>query len=279
MQNRKENESNIMKKNQEELELEEILREIEADEGLKDVTVPETVAQGLYDKIAAIEAAVEEIETEEETWEQDLEPQADEENVVTYRRKKRSKKLIIMVAAIIVLVMGSSMVGVGMSYKWLDIWGNRLSKDVTIVVDSESDLMKNMELDEKEAYDYVKEVFGSTVVSLAMVDDELQYRSIEAYGELGFTLFYNKEEVTILYNIIQNKNKISHFEVQTGQLEEEYTIDNSGTIITVQKYVEEDGSTILKGSFTYNNLYYSLTGSLEKEEFEEILNNLYFFAN
>ncbi len=280
MQKKKENESNIMKKNQEELELEAILREIEADERIKDATPPETIEKGVYEKIAAIKEAVSEIETLEETKEKASEEasEKDDAKLVTYRRKKRTKKFIIMVAAIIILAMGSSMVGVGMNYKWLQLGGKVLSEDVAIAVNSEDDRVLTTEMDEKEAYDYAKEVLGSTVVSLMMVE-ELNYKSIASYGEFGFTLSYEKNGITIFYNIIQNRNKVSHVEVQTGELVEEYTIDNSGTIITVQRYVEEGGGTIIKGSFTYNNLYYSLTGALEKEEFEEILNNLYFFAD
>lgn len=306
-----------MKKNQEELELEQILREIEEDERLQGVTVPESVTQKLYEKIAEYEAAVEDIEPIEVTrtyMEEEVVSQAEPERInpselsmeqiidfqkalaaekakrldsegkgkKKVKRKKRSKKVYILVAAIAALSIGSGIVGVGTEYKWLQLGNKELTSDVTISVNSEADIVKSIEMDEKAAYEYAKEVLGMHIVQLEKAGiEKLEYDSVHAFSDpLGVTLLYLYDnQSTIQYNVVQNKNKTSHFEMQTGTLEEEYEISVEGVEITIQQYLETDRSKTYNATFTYNNLFYSLTGTIDKEEFEEILNNLNFFAN
>lgn len=324
-----------MKKNKEELELEKILKQIEQDERLQAVTVPESVTRNIFAQVHAMEQAIAEIEplevtmakaekaenlqevddtevenlqeqflqmteeekasfqeflalkkeqrTKEETKDSQSEDSLSEDNIVpiTTKRKrkggKKTKKVIILVAAVATLTLGTGIVGVGTDYKWLTTWDNRLSEDVMVTVESESDIMINKELEEKEAYEYAKEVLGSPVALLVKTNDDIEFDFIYVQAELGVSFYYTKNNTTIMYNIVQNKNKLSHFEYQTGTLVKEYTINNGDVEIVVQQYVEVDGSESYNASFTYNNLFYSIAGKMEKDEMEEILENIIFF--
>lgn len=301
-----------MNKNQDELELEQILREIEEDERLQDVTVPESVTRNIYAQIAAYEAAVSEIEPIEATMNQTLEERfpnmTPEERIIFQeamnaqkkkasnkkplqgevgsasgkvvpikrKRKKRNKKVYFLVAAVVVLVMATGIVGVGTDYKWLQVWDNELSDDVKIGVESEGDIVPTESMDEKEAYGYATGILGERMVTLISVGDELEYDSI-LINEWGMSIHYLYQGKLIQYNIMQNKNKVSHYEIQTGELQEEYIVENNSVEITIQQYEEADGTQIMKGTYTYNNLYYSITGMIEEQEFVEIMENIIFF--
>lgn len=321
MQKMKEKESNIMKKNQEELELEQVLAEIEADERLRDVTVPERVTKNIYAQIAALEAAVADIELEESVEEPTVElsleerfPNMTEEERVIFREAlaakkqvgtkeeqekigrpetevvsmehkrrrsgKKRKKVYILVAAVGILTMATGIVGVGTDYKWLELWDNPLGTDEMIAVESEADYIKVTEMNEKEAYAYAKEVLGAPVVTLINADDEMLFGSMQIYADaMGVDLLYTYEGTTVQYIIIQNQNKLTYFEIQTGTLQEEYVMINDGVEIAVQQYVESDGTSTFNATFTYNNLFYSMTGKLEEEKFLEILEKIFFFES
>ncbi len=339
-----------MNKNQEELELEKILKQIEQDERLRDVTVPERVTRNIFAQIHAMEQAIAEIEpieitmaeaenlqevndteveslqevshtkasntkvieasleeqfhrmteeekasfqeflalkkeqrTKEETQDSQPEDNTPEDNIVpittkkTRKRSKKTKKVLFLVAAVATLTLGTGIVGVGTDYKWLQLGDKELSNDIMIAINSEDDIMINNELEEKEAYEYAKEVLGSPVAMLVRPDDTMKFDSIHVNQEMGVTMFYMNGEASIMYNIVQNKNKLSHFEYLTGELKEEYIVEYTGVEFVVQKYIELDGSELVNVNFTYNNLFYSIAGVMQKEEMEEILQNIMFF--
>lgn len=326
MQNSKERKSNIKIKGQEELELDEILRELEEDERLQNVTVPEHVTSNIYAQIAAYQTAVDGIESEEVTTaiveelneleeqiaiveseednqqtivpgnkapeevveeskivpfeEQVTQEEIQQETQKVAKKKKisrRSKKIYVLIAAVFILTMAMGMVGVGTDYKWLQLDGKEIADYVAVEVDSEDDMMKITAENEIEAKAYVKEILGVTPIMISDLQNGMQFESVEVNGELGFTMQYSYNEKIIYYTMVQNRNITSHAEIQTGNLLDEYVIECTSVEITVQEYLEVDGSSSFKATFTHNNIFYGVKATMGKEEFEEILKNLYFF--
>lgn len=303
-----ENESNAIPLNAEELELEQILKEIENDEELRNVTVPESVTKKLYAQIAAYEAAVVDIEPAEElsleerfpnmtaeeraifqealeakkleaTKDEVEEEQTEEtDNVIRVRkRKKKTKKALLLVAAIFILSMAMGTVGFGERFKWLQVNEKEEGSNTKVDVDSEDDMVITQVTEEKEAYDYAREVFGMDVVPLVDHDEILKFDSIYVYGDTKvIDLLYSYDQYVVLYKMVQNTYKLSHYEVLTGTLIEEYEIENGGVCITVQKYEEESGSNIFNVTYTYNNIYYTLKGMIEEEDLLILIDNWVF---
>lgn len=279
-----------MKKSKEELELEQVLKEMEEDDSFKNVTVPDRVAENLFAQMAAYKAAVADIEPVEATrkkaemaklLEDDFEKKAEDtkDNVVPIKSKykKRSKKAVVLVAVAAILIMATGIVSVGKEYKWLQVLKGMWKEEQVVVVESGEDVITDSEYSEGEAFELAKEILGSDVVSLLDTNNILEFDFINISEGLGVTMFYKKGETIVTYNIVQNKDALSHFEMQTGELEEEYVVTYSDVEITVSHYVEENGSDSFKATFTYQNLFYSVKASMEEEIFLEILNNLYFF--
>lgn len=306
-----ENERDLERKKQEEAELLQILQELDEDERLRDVEVPERVTQGLYAKIAEYKAATAEIESLEETrkacqmdisleerfpdmspediaiYRAGLEAKAKQEELeeleeidepIAFRRKRRRKKVYFLIAAVLILSLAMGTVGVGSSYKWLIADESDQGGYSVSVVESEDDIMSTESLDEQEAYECAKKLFGVSIVTLPIVEQGLEFDYIQVYSnDVGCSMFYYYQENIISYSMINNIHQTSYQEVQMGTLIEEYTMEVEENTITIQVYEEEDGKTTRKASFVKNNIYYSLKGAVKGEIFEEILKNLNFF--
>ncbi|MFI3172028.1 MAG: hypothetical protein R3Y58_06665 [Eubacteriales bacterium] len=303
-----ENESNAIPLNAEELELEQILKEIENDEELRNVTVPESVTKKLYAQIAAYEAAVVDIEPAEElsleerfpnmtaeeraifqealeakkleaTKDEVEEAQTEEtDNVIRVRkRKKKTKKALLLVAAIFILSMAMGTVGFGERFKWLQVNEKEMGSDGAVTIDSEDDMILTQIADEKAAYDYAKEVLGMDVVPIVDYCGMLEFQGIDGYeGSKIVEILYTYGDYTVLYRMLQNGYKTSHYEVMTGELVDEYDIEKHEVCITVQKYLEENGKYIFSATFTYNNIFYTLQGMVNEEDFLVLLDELFF---
>lgn len=258
-----------------EIELEKIKESMDADERMQQVVFPEEMDQLIKAEIQAFQDAVDDIEPLLES-EEDETGDNQSENLVTYRRKKPKKTLMLIAAA--VMLLGAGMISSGAPYKWLVSEFRNINEDTRVEVDSEEDIILTESLDENEAYAYAEEVMGGvSVLRLIKIDGSMNFESVNLWGEnSGVQILYWCSQNILQYSMIQNVNILSYQEVQTGKLLETYELAVEGIIVTVDSYSELDGSEILKASFVYNNIYYSIKGVISRSVLEEIINNLNF---
>lgn len=207
---------------------------------------------------------------------------AQEKQTKKVRVRKRRKKAVIAWAVALVAVLGVGITSFGdggfMSETVDRILGGRKTTNITAESDN-SNITKQEEIVEEKVYQQIKDDFGFDPVRIAykplnmeMLDYTLEEEFLSAiiyyqYGENIFTYY-----ITPVYQDFSFGYDIEDIIV------DEY-IKNVGDIkIQVTEYlIEESKQQEFSAEFEYKDVSYILTGIIEKDEFEKILENLHFF--
>ena len=90
-------------------------------------------------------------------------------------------------------------------------------------------------------------------------------------------LFYQYGEEVIKYYMYINSTDSSFGEKTVDQLLDEYEFQNGEHSILVKQYeIKDSDEERYIAEFEYKDIHYQIKGSMEKEEFEKILENLFF---
>ena len=204
--------------------------------------------------------------------------QSEEKKIYTMRRKKRNIRRIVALAAVLILVMAVGMTSFGGPERMLQfvkssVGGRQVSK-----VNS-SDKNKIIEEEDEElAYEKITEEFGIAPVRITWMPNGMEFEKMELDTDIQVA------ELEYLYNGENTEFMISasYGEASLGADNEDeiidyYCINEENVPIEVTEYkTPETEMNRYKAEFKYNNLYYCLTGTMTKEEMENILKNLYF---
>lgn len=290
---------------------EKIIEEVEVDESLKNLVLPEDMDAGLQAKIKQYEAnqAVYEnlSDGDKEALRLGREQQilrakdgsddddgngggsgngvasgtkenSDEKKVVKF--SKRRRMAFGLVAIVAVLVMGFGMTSIGGKPFIPQLFEQMLAgrENVNIDTDNEDKLISD-EIEEDEAYQKIKNEFGFDAVELWYLPEGTEF--IESVVDLDIQeahLLFEYNKNIIEYRILINYTNKSFGYDMEDVLVEEYTIWVSETPVAIKQYkiVGNDVNQFM-AQFYYKNANYVLRGQLDKAEFEKILNNLKFF--
>lgn len=202
------------------------------------------------------------------------------EKKVVYHKKKKIRWFFIL-AAVFVLVLGVGMTSVGSKSYWkvlLDVFvGDGGSAKVINVEDM--DKQKTEDIDEVFVYQEIKEKLGIMPVELLYKPEMMELKSYEVNEQLKLArLFFAYEKEYIMYTFYASNEDSSWIEKDEDKKIGEYNLKVNNVQIQVeeiQKPKQEEASRIAK--FEYQGVCYELKGQLEKEEFDKILENLYFW--
>ena len=207
-----------------------------------------------------------------------LKNQSEEKKIYTMRRKKSNIRRIVALAAVLILVMAVGMTSIGGPERMLQfvkssVGGRQVSK-----VNS-SDKNKIIEEEDEElAYEKITEEFGIAPVRITWMPNGMEFEKMELdtdiqVAELDY--LYNEERIEIMVSA-------SYGEVSLGADNEDeitdhfYTQEKQAQIEVTEYKTPETETSRYKAEFKYKKLYYCLTGTMTKEEMENILKNLYF---
>lgn len=207
-----------------------------------------------------------------------LKNQSEEKKIYTMRRKKSNIRRIVALAAVLILVMAVGMTSIGGPERMLQfvkssVGGRQVSK-----VNS-SDKNKIIEEEDEElAYEKITEEFGIAPVRITWMPNGMEFEKMELdtdiqVAELDY--LYNEERIEIMVSA-------SYEEVSLGADNEDeitdhfYTQEKQAQIEVTEYKTPETETSRYKAEFKYKKLYYCLTGTMTKEEMENILKNLYF---
>lgn len=243
-------------------EAEQIEKEVGRHTELDDLKVSDEMETSLFNKIQEYEY--------------------DKRFKVVYHRKKKRQYLIIALAAVLVIVAGSAMTGVGSKPYWKIIL-DRLAGDGTASITNVEDMEKQEteDIDEMGVYREINEKFGIASVRLRYkpsgtilnryIIDEVQRKAF---------LFYKYNDEIIRYTIYMNDTDSSLGQKELDSLIDEYDFQISNVNIHVEKYrIENLEKNRFIAEFEYRDVQYQLMGVLEQEEFDKILENLFFVKN
>lgn len=282
-------------------EAQEILAEIEADESLKDLKLPEENEEALLQKIQELEekkAACEAMpEKDKEALRLGREMQALKENgkdateadenkdsegtSKTVPFKKRRRKLYLLVAIVAILTFAIGMTSIGEVPLVTEIKNQILGTSKMVKMNSAregDESVKEEQHTEAEAYEDIESVFGVTVAQIRYLPEGVTFLSYEIDKALNRTcLFYQCQNSILEYRMSFNPvEQASAYEVEDKLLEEE-EIQVEGILIRLKLYEIPDSKEVsYVAEFENGSVYYTLNTitDIEKAEIIKILENL-----
>lgn len=207
-----------------------------------------------------------------------LKNQSEEKKIYTMRRKKRNIRRIVALAAVLILVMAVGMTSFGGPERMLQFVKSSVGDRQVSKVNSSDKNKIIEEEDEEKAYEKIAEEFGIEPVQFVWRPVGMQFKKMLLDTDIQLA------ELEYLYNGENTEFMISasYGEVSMGADNEDEITDHfykqeKKIQIEVTEYKTPDtGTNRYKAEFKYKNLYYCLTGTMTKEEMENILKNLYF---
>lgn len=204
--------------------------------------------------------------------------QSEEKKIYTIRRKKRNIRRIVALAAVLILVMAVGMTSFGGPERMLQfvkssVGGRQVSK-----VNSSDKNKIIEEEDEEKAYEKIAEEFGIEPVRLWWYPENMEFENMILDTDIQVAeidYLYNRERTEFI--ISASYGKVSMGADNEDEITDHYYKQEKKIQIEVTEYkTPETGTNRYKAEFKYKNLYYCLTGTMTKEEMENILKNLYF---
>lgn len=197
----------------------------------------------------------------------------------TYRGKK-SRKLYLILAAALLMALGASMTTMGGPERVVELMKSLVGeREVTRINSGEDTLI--IEEDEEKAYQTIKDELGiepvRTVIGAlpGMQFEAMEFDMNTQTAELIYT--YKGEKVIYFINAayVTSSWGVDAEDKITAQ----YELEKRGTVIEITEYeTPESKRKRYEAEFRYNKIEYRLIGTMEKEEFETILNNFHFIS-
>ncbi|MEF9916612.1 MAG: DUF4367 domain-containing protein [Lachnospiraceae bacterium] len=194
--------------------------------------------------------------------------------------KKKKTKMWFVLAAVLVLVLGMGVTSLGSKQYILDVVNKVLGNDDVVAVDTDKTGRKYTETaEENAAYQEIYNEFGFKPPQFQYMPKELVFESsdINTYvAQVKINYIYNKK-YSFIYNIATKSVNISYNMSVDDLLIEKYQMKVKDHIINVEiREVKETKETMCIAKFNDSFAFYNITGVLGKNEFEKIINNLYF---
>ena len=240
-------------------EAEQIEKKVREDKSLDDITVSDEMEKELFNKI------------------QDYEYDKRHKKVI--RKKKKSKLVIGVLAAVLILVCGSVMTSVGSKSYWKTLWNKEAGDETLSYVDVENmESIETEDIDEVGVYKEIAKVMGNYLVRMEYKPRSMILKRYTIDKEQRMAvLFYQYGEEVIKYYMYTNSTDSSFGEKTVDQLLDEYEFQNGMHSILVKQYeIKDSDEERYIAEFEYKDIHYQIKGTIEKEEFEKILENLFF---
>ena len=243
-------------------EAEEIEKEVSSHPELEDLKVTDKMEASLFNKIQEYEY--------------------DKRFKVVYHKKKKRRYIVFALAAVIVLVVGSAITGVGSKPYWKVVWEKITGGESLGYIDVENmEIQETKDFDEVGVYKEIYEKFGIEPVRLRYKPSgTILKRYIIDEDQRVAILFYQYNSEVIRYSMYMNDTDSSYSQKDLDLLTDEYNIQNNSINIYVEEYdIEKSSQKRYVAEFEYHNVQYQLMGSLNKDEFNKMLKNLFFTKN
>lgn len=207
-----------------------------------------------------------------------MEEEAEGERRVKVARKKRRVRLYVALAAALVLTMAAGVTSMGGPERIIQMMKRAVGDREITQIDSDDNLKTKGS--EEEAYQKIKEVFGVDPVKLMAYSENIKFESMEI--DEGFQIaeiFYKYNEERIVYLINASYEKESLGIDLEDKIVNKYSKEIQGREIVITEYeVSEGSASRFQAHFEDRGLEYFLIGTMEKGDFENIVENLYFMG-
>lgn len=197
------------------------------------------------------------------------------------RRKKKPLKMYLALAAVIVCVLAMGITSMGGPERIVRMMTQDVGDREVDQVDSNHTDKENKVIegeDEKKAYQEIRNNFGTDVVKIFICLPEMYFNSMELDKDKQMAdmyYYYNNKTIAYCINVPYRDGSWGiDFE---DPIDQEYSEEIHGCRIKITKFKpNQKGLPRWDARFEYNNIEYLLTGTMKQQEFEKILNNLFF---
>lgn len=192
-------------------------------------------------------------------------------------RKRKSLRVYVALAAVMIMVLAVSISSVGDGRSLMKTIKSMVGEREVVKVNSGED-NKVIEVErEEEAYQKIKDELEIKPVQIVVLPNKSHFlkATIEQDMKIG-EFYYQYEDENIVYIINGDKAKNSIGIAIEDRVIEEYTLNIQGVLIEIKVCEVTSEKRRCYASFDYKNIKYFLSGVMDKGDFEEILNNLYF---
>lgn len=233
--------------------------EIRADQELEDIKVSDDLESALFNKIQEYEF--------------------DKKVTTIVRKKKRRTYVLVGIAAVLIMMLGSVMTAVGSkSYGKLP-WEKDDGDETFSYLDVEDMETKESEdIDEVSIYKEITKELGFSPVRIMGKPKEMVLENYSIDKEQNKVLFfYSYKGEIIRYSMYMNNTDSSSGQKELDDLIDTYKINNMDRLITVNEYkVKNKTLNRYIAEFDELDVHYQIIGIMDKKDFDQILENLFF---
>lgn len=192
---------------------------------------------------------------------------------------RRRLRVCLILAAALVMVMAVGITSLGGPERMIQMLTQNVGEREVEQVDSSGENLVIVEEDEEEAYQLVSDELNIEPVKIIAKIPEMRF--CEMYYDSTMKtaeLIYTKQSEKIVYIISASYGQSSlGMDLEDARVNE-YVLNYERCQIRVTEYnVDDNDHQKYLANFTYNGSEYFLFGEGTKEEFEQILDGLYFY--
>lgn len=199
----------------------------------------------------------------------------DEVRVV--RRKKRGR-VYFGIAAALVLAMAVGITSIGGAEKVIKMVTRMVGEREIEKVNSSDDNLVIVNEDEEDAYQKISEEFGVQPIRIVAISENMSFINMKLDGIMQTAEFYynyNDEKLVYLISASHKKDSLG-FKIEDRVIDK-YPLKVCDREIVIKQYQVADKETErFSASFEDMGMKYFLTGTMKKDEFELIVENLHF---
>ena len=191
---------------------------------------------------------------------------------------RRVWKIALNLAAALVLVSVLGITSLGGPERIVEMVRTMVGDREVVKVNSDEDNLKIAEEREEEAYQEIKDTFGvdpvrvvrslrGLVFSESVIDKKLQMAEV----------YYRYNEGNVVYLINTSYAGSSWGQDTEDEVTDTYYEEREGAVIEIKEYqIKGEKAKKYSANYKYKGVEYYLIGTMDKEDFEIIIDNLYF---
>ena len=241
-------------------EAQDIEKEVESRDDLDDIKVSEDMETSLFNKIQEYEY--------------------DKRVKKAVHRSKKKRRLFLALAAVLILVCGSVMTGTGSKSYWKVLWDRVAGDEKANIINVENmESEETRDTDEIQVFNEIRKETGISPVRFGYMPDKMGFIRYEIDKmQNRAILFYKYDGEIIQYSMYMNNTDSSYGRTELDQLIDEYQIGVTRNVnVNIKEYsVTNTEKNRYVAEFEYRDVHYQLIGLMKKEEFNKIVDNLFF---
>lgn len=188
-------------------------------------------------------------------------------------------KRIVAAAAVLVLVVGIGVNGVGGPNRVVEIVKQVVGdREISKINSSTDDVKLSKTEEELEAYQQIKDELGIDPVRIRGTSKEMKYKYCDIDSDMRTAQFlYEYADRNISFSIGNSYTKETWgADIEDKKIDEYMYLVENVNIAVIEYELPESKKRKYMAEFQYKGVFYRLIGTVSKEEFEKILQNLYF---